>query len=381
MNLSHQDALQLSHTLTASLRQRIVQAGGWLSFADYMGHVLYAPGLGYYSAGAHKLGAAGDFTTAPEMTYLFGLTLARQIAEILPHLSTPVLYEFGAGSGRLAVDILRALEKLGQKPDRYYIIDVSADFVARQQRLFAQALPHFLTKIEWLTTLPPHLNGILIANEVLDAMPCELIHWAPRPLWRGVALKQEHFIWQDRPLTDRTLLTLAHALAIESEDYVTEINLNHRAFIRTLAERLEQGVMMLIDYGFKQTEYYHPQRTRGTLIGHYRHQIIDDPFYLPGLVDLSCHVDFSAIAQAAVAAGLDLVGYTSQAQFLMNAGLLDELQQLDPNDVETWLPQASAVQKLLSAAEMGELFKVMGLSKNITLSWSGFAHNNRSDTL
>ena len=373
-------ARNISLRLETELQSQIRNAGGWISFAHYMEQALYAHGLGYYAAGSRKLGAAGDFVTAPELTPLFGATLARQIAELLPQ-TAGTLYEFGAGSGRLAVDLLRELEALNALPTRYAIIDLSPDLIERQRETLAAGLPHLLARIEWLDTLPDTLDGVIIGNEVLDAMPCELLHWTPEPLQRGVSVGADGFVWQDRPIIDPELRQLATQLKIENDDYLSEININNLAFIRTLAARLTRGAILLLDYGFPQAEYYHAERDMGTLIGHYRHHTIDDPFYLPGLMDLTCHVDFSAVAQSGIDAGLDLIGYTTQAQFLINCGITEVMQRLDPNEVKTWAPQASAVQKLMSPEEMGELFKVIGFGKGVGIAWRGFDHGDRCHTL
>jgi len=212
-------------------------------------------------------------------------------------------------------------------------------------------------------------------------MPCELLHWTPEPLQRGVSVGADGFVWQDRPIIDPELRQLATQFKIENDDYLSEININNLAFIRTLAARLTRGAILLLDYGFPQAEYYHAERDMGTLIGHYRHHTIDDPFYLPGLMDLTCHVDFSAMAQSGIDAGLDLIGYTTQAQFLINCGITEVMQRLDPNEVKTWAPQASAVQKLMSPEEMGELFKVIGFGKGVGIAWRGFDHGDRCHTL
>ena len=373
-------ARNISLRLETELQSQIRNAGGWISFAHYMEQALYAHGLGYYAAGSRKLGAAGDFVTAPELTPLFGATLARQIAELLPQ-TAGTLYEFGAGSGRLAVDLLRELEALNALPTRYAIIDLSPDLIERQRETLAAGLPHLLARIEWLDTLPDTLDGVIIGNEVLDAMPCELLHWTPEPLQRGVSVGADGFVWQDRPIIDPELRQLATQLKIENDDYLSEININNLAFIRTLSARLTRGAILLLDYGFPQAEYYHAERDMGTLIGHYRHHTIDDPFYLPGLMDLTCHVDFSAMAQSGIDAGLDLIGYTTQAQFLINCGITEVMQRLDPNEVKTWAPQASAVQKLMSPEEMGELFKVIGFGKGVGIAWRGFDHGDRCHTL
>jgi SAM-dependent MidA family methyltransferase len=375
-----QDALAHSERLCRQIRSHIEAAGGWIPFSEYMQLALYAPGLGYYAAGSHKLGSAGDFTTAPEMTPLFGAAIARQLAELLPQTGGTI-YEFGAGSGRLAIDILRELATLDALPQRYAILDLSPDLIERQRAAIAAALPEFADRVLWLDRLPERLDGVIIGNEVLDAMPCELLHWTPAPQRRGVRLADEGFAWEDRPLADGELTERVAALGTPGDDYVSELNLNNLAFIRTLAARLERGAILLLDYGFPQGEYYHPQRHMGTLIGHYRHHTVDDPFFLPGLMDLTCHVDFSAVAEAGIDAGLDLIGYTTQAQFLINLGITGLLERIDPTDTRQWIPQASAVQKLLSPAEMGELFKVIGFGRGVSIEWQGLLDGDRCRTL
>lgn len=375
------EALATSQALSQHIAAEIAAADGWIPFSRYMELALYAPGLGYYAAGSAKLGAAGDFTTAPEMSALFGATLARQIAELLPQ-TAGVIYEFGAGTGKLAADILQKLEQLDALPERYVIIDLSADLIERQQTLLRERLPHLLDKVTWLSTLPDTLDGIVIGNEVLDAMPCELLlHNGQSVSQRGVSLKDGQFVLAERALQDTTLSELAQSLIPAIAGYCSEISLANRAFIRTLGERLTRGALLFIDYGFPAHEYYHPQRHMGTLIGHYRHHTVTDPFYLPGLMDLTCHVDFTAIAETGLAAGLDLIGYTSQAQFLLNAGITDELALLNPEDVRHYVPQSAAVQKLCSPAEMGELFKVIGFGRGISIDWSGLIQGDRCHTL
>lgn len=375
-----QEALALSQQLTAVIRQDIARAGGWLPFSRYMELALYAPGLGYYAAGSRKLGAAGDFVTAPEMTPLFAAALARQLAELLPQTGG-TLYEFGAGSGRLAADLLNELAALDALPQRYAIVDLSPDLIARQRDTIRQRAPALADRVVWLDRLPDTLDGVVIGNELLDAMPCELLHWTPAPQRRGVALDGEAFVWQDRPIDDASLAALAANLPVAQNDYLSEVSVNNLAFLHTLAARLTRGAILLIDYGFPAAEFYHPQRAMGTLIGHYRHHTVDDPFFLPGLMDLTCHVDFSAVAQHGIDAGLDLIGYTTQAQFLINCGITALLAQLDPNDIARWGPAAGAVQKLLSPAEMGELFKVIGFGRQVSIDWLGFANGDRCHTL
>jgi SAM-dependent MidA family methyltransferase len=373
-------ALSHSQRVATHLRSLIQQAGGWISFAQFMEAALYAPGLGYYAAGATKLGAAGDFVTAPELTPLFGRTLAHAIAPALDAPHSNVL-ELGAGSGRLAADLLGELERLGSLPERYSILEVSADLRQRQQETLARERPHLGERLQWLDALPAHFSGVILGNEVLDALPVELVHWTQDgPLVRGVILDGERFAWQDRPITDPRLRARADALNL-APGYLSEINLAADALIASLAQTLERGLILLIDYGFGQGEYYHPQRHMGTLRAHYRHYALDDPFYLPGLCDLTAHVDFSAVAQAGVAAGLRLVGYTSQANFLLNAGLTELLIQISPTDAAAYLPQANAVQRLVSPAEMGDLFKVVAFAKTDVAPVAGFARGDRRHSL
>ncbi|MDP3585466.1 MAG: class I SAM-dependent methyltransferase [Thiobacillus sp.] len=374
------DALAHSQRVTAHLRSLIDDAGGWIPFSRYMETALYAPGLGYYAAGAMKFGAAGDFVTAPEMTPLFGRTLAQAIAPVLQETGGEVL-ELGAGSGRLAADLLAELDQLGSKPARYSILEVSADLRQRQQQTLAREQPRLLEQVRWLEALPQHFNGVILGNEVLDALPVELVHGTNAgPQQRGVTWTGDGFAWQDRPIDDPVLRARADALALPP-GYLTEINLAADALIASLAHGLDRGLILMIDYGFSASEYYHPQRHMGTLRAHYRHHALDDPFYLPGLADLTAHVDFSAVARAGTDAGLELAGYTSQAGFLLNSGLTELLMQTPPTEVAAYLPQANAVQRLVSPAEMGELFKVIGLAKGALAPLAGFARGDRRHTL
>jgi SAM-dependent MidA family methyltransferase len=374
------DALVHSQRVVAHLRSLIRDANGWISFAQFMQAALYAPGLGYYAAGVTKLGAAGDFVTAPELTPLFGRTLARAIAPVLAETGGEVL-ELGAGSGKLALDLLCELERMGALPSRYCILEVSADLRQRQQEYLAREQPRLAGRVQWLDALPTHFSGVILGNEVLDALPVELVHWtATEPLLRGVALEGEAFVWRERPITDPTLRTCAARLTL-APGYISEINLAAGSLISALAQCLARGLVLMIDYGFGESEYYHPQRHMGTLRAHYRHHALDDPFYLPGLCDLTAHVDFSAVARAAETAGLRLAGYTSQANFLLSSGLAELLMEASPADAAAYLPQANAVQRLVSAAEMGELFKAIALTKGAVAPLAGFSRGDRRHSL
>jgi SAM-dependent MidA family methyltransferase len=359
-----------------SLIQGEIERAGWVSFARYMELALYSPGLGYYSSG--RLGT--DFVTAPEMSPLFARTLARQAIEILDQCGGGIL-EFGAGSGRLALDLMRELKSLGKLPTRYSIIELSVELAARQRQLIAGHAPQWLDRFEWLAKLPERFGGLVLANEVLDAMPVHIVAWREDGLYeRGVALKQGRFVWGENKLDEGRLFEAASRLDI-APNYVSEIGLGAGAFIATLANILERGALLLIDYGFGESEYYHPQRSAGTLMCHYRNQAHDDPFYLPGMQDITSHVDFSAVAQSGISSGLELLGYTTQANFLINCGITDLLRGTPAEDIVQYLPLSTATQKLLSPSEMGELFKVIALGKNVNAPLIGFDQGDKSHLL
>jgi SAM-dependent MidA family methyltransferase len=348
-----------------------------------MAEALYAPGLGYYAAGNVKLAdgdddaktPAGDFVTAPQLTPLFARTMARQAAQVLRQTQTQAVLEFGAGTGALAEGVLRELDAMGLDQTRYLILEVSADLRARQ----AARLAPFGDRVQWLDTLPNAFAGCVLANEVLDAMPVSLFTWdaAGAVQERGVALDAGGgFIWEDRPAP----VALASAVAARMPalpGYVSEINLQGEAWIAAMGSWLERGAALLVDYGFPRSEYYHPQRAGGTLMCHLRHHAHGDPFTAPGLQDITAHVDFTAMADAALESGLQVLGYTSQARFLMNAGLMDLLAQLDPSDAQQYAQAVAPVQKLLSEAEMGELFKVLAVGRGVAEPLAGFARGDR----
>lgn len=379
-------ALEHSRAVCALIAQEITANQGWLPFDRFMELALYAPGLGYYSAGLDKFGAGGDFVTAPEMSALFGQAVAAQAAQVL-RLTGGDILEVGAGSGKLALDLMLELERQGQLPQRYCILELSADLRQRQRQRIERDAPHLLARFAWLDSLPPRFNGLVLGNEVLDAMPVHLVTWhAGQVFERGVSLQDGHFVWSERTLTGGELLHQAQALPpagfVSGEAaYSSEINLAAQGFLRSLGQMLEQGLILMLDYGFGASEYYHPQRGGGTLMCHYRHQAHADPFFLPGLQDLTAHVDFSAMAQAATESGLMLAGYASQANFLINCGLTELLARTSPEDPAAYLPLVAQVQKLMSPAEMGELFKAIALSKNLPETPLGFIRGDRSRTL
>ena len=373
------DAAAASARLSERIQDEIRAAGGWISFARYMALALYAPGLGYYSGGARKFGAAGDFVTAPELSPLFAEALAAQLEPVLAE-SAPRILEAGAGSGALALGLLRALERRGALPERYEILELSGELRARQQETLAGA-PRLAERVVWLDTLPDTFSGAVVANELLDALPVNIVAWREDGVFeRGVKLENGAFAWQERPATG-ALLAVSQGLTFVRPPYVSEIALAARAWIAEWGRILQQGALLLIDYGFPRREYYHPQRAEGTLMCHYRHHAHGDPFWLPGLNDLTAHVDFTAAASAGHEAGLDVLGYTSQGQFLLNCGLAQLLQQHQADGEAAYAALASGAQKLISPAEMGELFKVMMLGKGIHGPLPGFASGDRIHAL
>ena len=342
------------------IESEIAKAGGWITFERYMQLALHEPGIGYYASGAQKFGARGDFVTAPELGPLFGRTLARQLAGF------DRILEFGAGSGALA-DALTA--ELGCE---YLILETSAELRARQRERLGERVRH-------IDRLPQAFRGAMIANEVVDAMPVHLVHWTGHGiLERGVA---DSLQWSDRPATG-ALLETASRIDVPVP-YVSEINLAAGAWMRSLVQALEAGAIFVIDYGFPRGEYYHPQRANGTLMCHYQHQAHADPFARPGEEDISAHVDFTALAEAAHDAGAQILGYTTQAQFLVNCGITEVLAQTNAENALRYAPIAAQAQRLLSPAEMGELFKVLAVGKAPTPlpPLIGFSRGERSHTL
>lgn len=366
-----------SDKLCDLIHQDILRQGGWVPFSRFMELALYAPGMGYYSAGARKFGAAGDFVTAPEISSLFGRALALQLAEVMAQ-GIPRIIELGAGSGKLAVDLLSELERQDSLPERYEILEISTDLRERQQALLQACLPHLMNRVHWLDALPDCISGVLVANEVLDALPVHLVHWMDTHIAeRGVVSREGKFVWQERLPESMTLLDVAQQIHVHGET-LSEVSLAVRGLVSSLSERLHQGMLLFIDYGFGSREYYHPQRTQGTLMCHYRHHVHDDPFFLPGLQDITSHVDFTAVAESAIGAGLHLYGYTTQAHFLLNAGITNLLAGRDPENIRDYLPLSAQLQKLTSPSEMGELFKVIALGKGLEMPLCGFISGDKS---
>jgi len=374
------DARAHSARVAAHLRDEIARAGGWIGFARFMELALYAPGLGYYMAGARKLGPDGDFTTAPELGAVYGHTLARAAAAALAAPDDEIL-EIGAGSGALAASLLEALQHLGRLPRRYLIVELSPELRARSRDTLAARVPHLMERIAWLNGLPPAVSGFVIGNEVLDAMPVHVVRTRAGAIEEaGVASGPGGaFEWAYRP-ADGELARAAQALDLP-DGYVTEIGLVARAFVASLARTIERGVALFVDYGFPRREYYHPQRGRGTLMCHYRHRAHADPFFLPGLQDITAHVDFTAVAEAARAGGAEVLGYTTQAQLLVNCGLTEVMAGVPPDDAQRYLPLAAAANKLTSPSEMGELFKAIAFGRGVADGLAAFRAGDRRAAL
>jgi SAM-dependent MidA family methyltransferase len=374
------DTLAHSRRLVELIAAEIVRSVGWIGFDRYMQLALYAPGLGYYAGGATKLGGAGDFVTAPEISSLFSRTLARQVAEVLSVSGGDVL-ELGAGSGRMAADMLQALAESGPLPGRYLVLEVSAELAARQKQRLQELRPQLASRVAWIDRTPTAFRGVIVCNEVLDALPTHLILWGESGICeRGVGWAGNAFVWDDRPLTEDWLLAQARRLNAPPP-YLSEVGRLGPALVGTLANVLERGALLLIDYGFGEREYYHPQRNHGTLMCHFRHRAHADPFFLPGLQDITSHVDFTAVTRAGTDAGLELLGYATQAQFLINLGITDLMARAAAEDEAAYLPLAAQAQKLLSPAEMGELFKVIALGRGIDRALEGFRSGEMSRLL
>ncbi len=368
-----------SDRVVEHIRENIAASAGWISFARYMELALYAPGLGYYSAGSRKLGRAGDFITAPEISPLFGQTLARQVKQVLDSGFDEVL-EVGAGSGALAATLLEELERSGKVPRNYLILELSADLRERSRDTLAARVPHLVERVAWLNRLPPAFSGVVLGNEVLDAMPATVVRIQSGKIEEGgVGVRHDRLDWSWR-IASGEALAAAQALGLP-EGFRTEVHLVARAFIRSLGAVLEKGVALFVDYGFPAKEYYHAQRKEGTLMCHYRHYAHADPFLLPGLQDITSHVDFSAVARAAGEGGLELLGYTSQAQFLVNCGITDVMSRTPAEDGTKFLPLANQANRLMSPAEMGELFKVIALGKGYPAPLVGFGEGDRRHVL
>ncbi|MBC8118463.1 MAG: SAM-dependent methyltransferase [Burkholderiaceae bacterium] len=372
--------IEHSQRVAARVAAEIERAGGWIPFDRYVELVLYEPELGYYASGTRKFGdsaSGGDFVTAPEISPLFAQALAAQLAQLFQHVPARIV-EFGAGSGALAADLMAALDGRGVALERYSIVEISSDLQERQrQRLHA-------TNVEWLTAPPVKFEGAMLANEVLDVMPFKLFaKRAGAIVERGVVNRNGGFAFDERnPSRDMAsaLAAIEGAQGDLPDGFASEVNLVAESWMRSSADWLARGALLVIDYGFPQREYYHPHRLMGTMMCHFRHHAHGDPLWMPGLNDVTVHVDFSAMASAAHAAGLQVLGYTSQAHFLLNCGVLDQLHA-NPGGSHERIRQTGALHRLISEAEMGELVKVLCVGRDIDATLLGFARGDRRHML
>jgi len=368
------------------MREKIVVAGGSISFAEFMYEALYAPGLGYYSAGATKFGGAGDFVTAPEVSSIFGRVLARQCAEVLSGMDNGAVLEAGAGSGKLALDMLTALEDLDALPSTYNILEISADLADRQKRLLQDKLPHLLGRIHWLSELPGNFDGVIVANEVADALPVErFVKRNARVAQLRVSVGRGGFEWSEAPAPDQ----LSEAVAgIEADlkrslvdGYVSEVSLAAPKWVADLARSLRHGAMLLFDYGVSRREYYAPDRSDGWLRCHFRHHAHNNPLIYPGIQDLTAWVDFSSLADSAVQNGLEILGFQTQSQFLMGGGLTIEMAGFSELPIADQVVLSGQIKTLTLPGEMGENFKCIGLGRGAISLPSAFQFADRTQTL
>jgi SAM-dependent MidA family methyltransferase len=364
----------------------IAAAGGWLCFERFMETVLYAPGLGYYSAGARKFGAGGDFTTAPEISPLFGACIARQCAEVLGALGGGSILEIGAGSGRLAADILHRLESLGRLPGRYCILDISADLRERQRTLIAHHAPHLLARVHWLDQPPDQpFDGVILANEVLDALPVTRFRWRAKGVEElGVVIRDDALAWEPRPASaavTETCQRLSNAAGAWEDGYVSEFCPSLTAWTRTVTQGLRTGAALWVDYGLPRRHYYLAERRGGTLLCHYEHRAHGDPFLYPGLQDITAWVDFTLLAEAGRSAGFHVAGFTTQSFFLAGLGVDREMQIIAGDDSGRFARLAGQARRLMLPGDMGERFKAMAWLRGMDLALSGFAAQDLRHTL
>jgi len=367
------EAAQHSAQLAEHIATTIANEGDWIPFSRYMELALYAPGMGYYTAGSRKFGHEGDFITAPEISPMFARCFALQAVQVLDAVGGDIL-ELGPGSGVFAADLYAELKSLGKAPGRYRLLEVSPDLRERQKRLIAERFPAELERFEWIDALPEKIRGLVIGNEVLDVVPFDIVHrHRGDVLERGVIVTEAGFAWDDVALPNGELKRRAEAVIPPGDyAYTTEISLAAEALVRTISSSLEAGLAIFIDYGFSEREFYHPQRSGGTLRCHYRHRFHGDPFFMPGLQDITAHVDFTALSRAAEQGGSEVYGYTTQAYFLISCGLAVLVSSGDPTATLSKLKATSAVHRLISPSEMGELFKVLGFGKGFDMPILGF---------
>ena len=372
--------------VTAHIQAAIVAAGGQISFAQFMHEALYAPGLGYYNAGSIKFGAAGDFTTAPEVSTVFGKVLARQFAEVLEGIENGEVLEFGAGSGKLVVDMLKAFEDMDALPAVYNILEVSADLKQRQEALLRAEVPNLVDRVHWLSAMPANFDGVIVANEVLDALPVERFVRRDAGVFQlCVTTDGESFSWSEVPAPERLASSVFEIEAglgrTLADGFVSEVSLAAPNWVADVGNCLRHGAVFLFDYGVSQREYYATDRSDGWLRCHFRHHAHSDPLIYAGIQDLTAWVDFSAVANAAISSGLDILGYQTQSQFLMGGGLELEMQNFAALPLQQQVALSGQIKTLTLPGEMGENFKCIALGRGDTVTPTAFQFADRTQTL
>lgn len=379
MPIASEIEIQLSEQLKTKIIQAIHSNQGWISFDRFMEFALYDPEFGYYTGTLRKFGEKGDFVTASEISSFFAKTMCIQFEEIFLSLDKNII-EIGAGSGKFALEVIQSLDS--KKIDHYFILEISHSLRKHQYELLIKNLPpHLFGKVQWIDQIPQEYNGIIFCNELLDALPIDLIKKSSGiPYQKGVALENDLFIWKDKAIKD---LSIYDHINLESlpDNYLAEDAIHIKSWINKISESISKGVVIIIDYGFNHSEYFHEQRSQGTLMCHFKHHAHDNPLIQVGIQDITSHVNFSYVAREASSKGLHINGFISQANFLINCGILDLLEKVNIEDSVLYMKSVSEIQKLLSPSEMGDLFKVMTIEKNIDINLLGLKNNNKVTTL
>jgi SAM-dependent MidA family methyltransferase len=377
MPIAPENELRLSERLKTKIIQSINAEGGWISFNRFMELALYDSDFGYYSGNLRKFGEHGDFVTASEISSFFAKSLCIQFKEIFQSLDKNII-EIGAGSGKFALEVIQSLEADSENIERYFILEISHSLKKQQYDLLIEHLPsNLFSKVQWIDEVPQKYEGIIFCNELLDAFPIDLIKKTLGSYFqKGVSVENSTFIWKDKLIDD---LTTYDQINLESlpDNYLTEHSTHIKAWINQVNQSLTKGILLIIDYGFNDKEYFHDQRSEGTLMCHFKHYAHDNPLIHVGIQDITSHVNFSYIAKEASKLGLHIKGFISQANFLINCGILDLLEKVNIEDQVLYMKSVSEIQKLLSPAEMGDLFKVMAIEKNIDIDFVGLKNNNK----
>lgn len=377
MPIAPENELRLSDRLKTKIIQSIDAAGGWISFNRFMEFALYDADFGYYSGSLRKFGEEGDFVTASEISIFFAKALCIQFKEIFQSLDKNII-EIGAGSGKFALEVIQSLEADSESIDHYFILEISQSLRKQQYDLLIEHLPsNLFNKVQWVNEIPKKYEGIIFCNELLDAFPIDLIKKTLGNYFqKGVGVENSEFIWKDKLIDD---LSVYEQVNLESlpDNYLIEYSINIKNWINQINQSFSKGILLIIDYGFNDKEYFHDQRTQGTLMCHFKHYAHDKPLIHPGIQDITSHVNFSYVAREASKLGLQVKGFISQANFLINCGILDLLEKVNIEDRALYMKSVSEIQKLLSPAEMGDLFKVMAIEKNIDIDFIGLKNNNK----